>query len=100
MPLPEHSWCRSVAFPDGGVDESAYQIWLRKLVLQALGRGSAQEPVIFADPSAAWAEPHARAAWLNATRSGLGDGISRFYASRRLDLTAHSVEELLGRESG
>jgi glycosyltransferase involved in cell wall biosynthesis len=100
MPLPEHSWFRSVAFPEGGVDESAYQVWLRKLVLQALGRGSAQEPVIFADPSAAWAEPQARAAWLNATRSGLGDGVCRFYASRRLDLTAHSLEELLGLESG
>jgi glycosyltransferase involved in cell wall biosynthesis len=96
MPLPEHAWFRSVAFSD----ESVYEIWLRKLVLQALGRGSAQEPVIFAHPSSAWAEPEARTAWLNATRSGVGDGISRFYASRRLDLTAHSVEELLGLESG
>jgi glycosyltransferase involved in cell wall biosynthesis len=96
MPLPEHAWFRSVAFSD----ESAYEIWVRKLVLQALGRGSAQEPVVFADPSEAWAEPQARAAWLNATRSGLGEGVSRFYASRRLDLTAHTVDDLLGLESG
>jgi glycosyltransferase involved in cell wall biosynthesis len=85
VPLPEHAWFRSVALPEEGGDTSAYQIWLRKLVLQALGRASAQEPLIFADPSAAWAEPQARTAWLNATRSGLDDGVSRFYASRRLD---------------
>ena len=100
MPLPEHAWFRSVAFPEGGVEDSDYKTWLRKLVLQALGRESAQDPVIFVDPAAAWAEPQARAAWLNTTRAGLGEGISRFYASRRLDVTAHSVEELLGLESG
>ena len=86
--------------PEGGVEDSDYEAWLRKLVLQALGRESAQDPVIFVDPAAAWAEPQARAAWLNTTRAGLGEGISRFYASRQLDVTAHSVEELIGLESG
>jgi glycosyltransferase involved in cell wall biosynthesis len=94
-PLPDHAWFRSVAFPEGEVDGSAYQVWLRKLVLQALGRANAQEPLIFLDPRRAVSDRRLREAWLKATRLALRDGTQQFYASRRLEVSMRRIEHEL-----
>jgi len=95
-PLPDHVWFRSVAFPDSRTDASVYQLVLRKLVLQTLGRASVQAPVIFLDPGGELS----RDAFLKATRRALQDGIRQFYVSRGLDVGAHAVEGLLRLASG
>jgi glycosyltransferase involved in cell wall biosynthesis len=86
-PLPEHLWFRSVVFPSTPSDRSTYEMWLRKLVLQALGRGTAQEPLIFVEPRGE--------GWLRATRSAVRDGIQRFYTSRRVAVGAREIEAAL-----
>src|SRR6266545_3921771 len=87
-PLPDHVWFRSVAFPDNRTDASVYELVLRKLVLQTLGRSSAQEPVIFLDPGGELS----RDVFLRVTRRALREGIRQFYASRGLDVSARDLE--------
>jgi glycosyltransferase involved in cell wall biosynthesis len=93
--LPEYSWFRGIAFPEGRASRSVYGIWLRKLVLQCLCRASAQEPLIFVDPGAAWSERRTSAAWLRGTRSALLDGIQQFYSSMRLEVSTRRIEDAL-----
>jgi len=95
IPLPDHSWFRSIVFPEGGSSQSVYGIWLRKLALQTLSRAGAQEPLIFVDPQAGWTEHRLSHRWLRGTRSALRDGIQQFYASRGLDVSARQIEESL-----
>jgi hypothetical protein len=90
-PLPDRMWFRSVAFPDGSADTSNYELFLRRLALQAMGRSSAQEPIIFLDPG----RGPLRDAWLRATRTGVRDGVQQFYASRGLDVSARHIEAAL-----
>jgi glycosyltransferase involved in cell wall biosynthesis len=94
-PLPETAWFRSIGFPAAGDTDSVYEMWLRKLVLQALGRASAQEPLIFVDPGAASSDTRQRDTWLRTTRSALRDGLQQFYASRRLDVRPRLIEDAL-----
>jgi glycosyltransferase involved in cell wall biosynthesis len=94
-PLPEAPWFRSIGFPEVRTDGSLYEMWLRKLVLQALGRANAQEPLIFVDPGGASSNMQLRETWLRTTRSALRDGLQQFYASRRLDVRTRLIEDVL-----
>jgi glycosyltransferase involved in cell wall biosynthesis len=93
--LPPHAWFRSVATDDLHDGSSVYEIWLRKLVLQALSRAHVHEPIVFVDPRDVWNEEASRDAWLKATHAALRDAVWQFYVSRRLDVKARSVEEEL-----
>lgn len=95
LPLPDHVLFRSVAFSEARARRPDYKLWLRKAVLQTLGRASGQEPLIFLDPRTAWSDSRSRNAWLRTTRSALRDGIRQLYASRRLEVTARSIEDTL-----
>jgi glycosyltransferase involved in cell wall biosynthesis len=88
--LPDDEWFRCAAYFEGRPEGVDYMTSIRKLVLQALGRASVQEPLLFVEPGSD--APHS---WLAATFSGLRDGIERFYASRGLDVTPRSVERML-----
>jgi len=89
--LPPHAWFRSLA----AGDQRVYQIWLRKLVLQTLSRAHVHEPLVFVDPRAAWDDEDAREAWLRASHAALRDGVWQLYVSRRLDVKARAVEDML-----
>jgi glycosyltransferase involved in cell wall biosynthesis len=95
IPLPEYTWFRGIAFSEDRASRSVYRIWLRKLVLQSLCRASAQEPLIFVDPRAAWSERRTRTVWLRSTRSALLDGIDQFYSSMRLEVSTRRIEDAL-----
>jgi lipopolysaccharide biosynthesis protein len=107
LPLPEYSWYRG-AMPAWdntarrgrqahilvNSSPAAYQLWLRKLVLQAISRSQTDEPFVFINAWNEWAEgthlePDARYGrqWLEATAAGLRDGMRQFYASRGFRLT-------------
>jgi hypothetical protein len=94
-PLPPDVWFRSIATDERHAGNSIYGMWLRKLVLQALGRAHAHEPIVFVDPRGGWDDAGARESWLKATHAALRDGVWQFYVSRRLDVKARSVEEML-----
>jgi glycosyltransferase involved in cell wall biosynthesis len=93
--LRPHVWFRSVAADDKHAGNDIYGMWLRKLVLQALGRANAHEPIVFVDPRGVWEDAGAREAWLNATHAALRDGVWQLYVSRRLDVKARSLDEEL-----
>lgn len=77
-------------------DAPLYAESLRRLVLQALARNRAEEPLVFVDPRGALSDD----AWLQATHLALRDGILQYYASRGLKLKARSVEDMLRLDSG
>jgi glycosyltransferase involved in cell wall biosynthesis len=93
--LPPHVWFRSVAADDRHEGNGVYEIWLRKLILQALSRSHVHEPLLFVDPRGVWDDDAARDAWLKVTHAALRDAVWQFYVSRRLDVKARSVEEEL-----
>ena len=66
-----------------------------KPVLQSLPRASAQEPLIFIDPGAAWSERRTRSAWLRGRRSARLEGIQQFYSSRRLEVATRRIKDAL-----
>jgi glycosyltransferase involved in cell wall biosynthesis len=93
--LPSHPWFRSVAADDRHEGNGVYEIWLRKLILQALSRSHVHEPLLFVDPRGVWEKDGARDAWLKLTHAALRDAVWQFYVSRRLDIKVRSVEEEL-----
>jgi glycosyltransferase involved in cell wall biosynthesis len=93
--LPSHVWFRSVAADNRHDGNGLYEIWLRKLILQALSRSHVHEPLVFVEPRGVWDEDRTRDAWLKATHAALRDAVWQFYASRRLDVKAGSVAEML-----
>jgi hypothetical protein len=109
--LPEYRWYRGVmpswdntarrgadAHILVGSSPAAYELWLRKIVLQTLCRSSVDEPLVFLNAWNEWAEgthlepdeTHGRA-WLEATQAALHEGIRRWYASTGHDLTSDQV---------
>jgi glycosyltransferase involved in cell wall biosynthesis len=80
---------------DAVVFSEDYKTALRRRVLQALGRAEAQEPIVVIDPRG----PISRADWLDATRSAVRDGIRQYYASRRVNVKARAVEDMLRLDS-
>lgn len=91
-PLPAHDWFRSLAFPAMGALREAYELWLRKLVLQTLARADAQEPWIYVVPG------EDRAAWLAATRAAVVEGVRQFYSSQGLDVSRRALERAFSLE--
>lgn len=91
-PLPAHDWFRSLAFPAAVELREAYELWLRKLVLQTLARADAQEPLLYVVPG------EDRAAWLAATRSALVQGVRQFYSSQGLDVSRRTLERAFSLE--
>lgn len=94
--LPGHSWFRALVPPTDPGDAPVYEAWLRKLLLQTALRAPGQPPFLVVDAAAVWSDPARREAWLEATRSGLRDGVRQFYASQRLAVSAAEAERILG----
>ena len=91
-PLPAHDWFRSLAYPAAGELREAYELWLRKLVLQTIARAGAQEPLIYVVPG------EDLAAWLAATRSAVVEGVREFYSSQGLDVSRRVLERAFSLE--
>ncbi len=82
---------------------AAYQVWLRKLVLQTLCRREFQEPLIFVNAWNEWAEgthlePDDRygRSWLEATLAGLVDGMRRYSAPGGAELSEEDALASIG----
>lgn len=87
-----------------GSTPNAYRRWLGALVLQTLRRRDIQEPLLFVNAWNEWAEgthlePDDRygRGWLEATASGLADGLRQHWAGRGV---AIGEEEALSRIRG
>lgn len=68
---------------------------LRKVVFRSLLLRPSEQPVIFIDASAVWADRSLRAAWLAATKRAFVDGTRQYFTSRRLALSDADIDRLL-----
>jgi glycosyltransferase involved in cell wall biosynthesis len=76
-------------------EAAEYHVLLRKLVLQAALLAPARPPLVFVDASAIWSSPSGRKRWLEATRTGMSDGIRQFYASQGLRVGLAEADTIL-----
>lgn len=86
---PLHETSRTLPLPAGD-DRDRYEMWLRKLVLQAIILGRESTVLLDARPGGElW-----RRQWLERTLSALVTGTVQAYASRRISLSRRDAERM------
>jgi glycosyltransferase involved in cell wall biosynthesis len=90
-PSPSPDRVRVVVVPQEIELLRAYATWLRKVVLEAAILAPERPPLVLIDATQTWGT----AAWLEATRAGVRDGIRQFYASQNLAVSDDEADLII-----